>query len=127
MERTKANFKAWRETVGISQQGLADALHVDKRSIQRWEAPQTEWMPPADAWQVREEARKNQKAEVEELERIAGKIDLHKPVLIKYWRNQNDFIAAGNTGDYQQANASARMAAYVLESNGRAVSFVYSG
>ena len=38
MERTKADFKALRETVGMSQQALADALHVDKRSIQRWEA-----------------------------------------------------------------------------------------
>jgi DNA-binding transcriptional regulator YiaG len=39
MDRTKAEFRAIRETVGMTQGMLADALGVEQRSVRRWESP----------------------------------------------------------------------------------------
>lgn len=128
MERTKADFKALRETVGMSQQALANALHVDKRSIQRWEAPENAWTPPADAWTILDDARERQRWTVANaIELVSEKTDLHGTVSMTYWRSQEEFERAGHGGDYQMANANARMAAAFLEREGRAVSFGFGG
>ena len=39
MERTKADFKALRERVGLSQHDVADAIMVSIKTIKRWENP----------------------------------------------------------------------------------------
>lgn len=128
MKRSKADFKALRETVGMSQQALADALHVDKRSIQRWEAPANAWTPPADAWKVLDDARERQRWTVENALEIARSPEnLHTPVTLTYWKSQADYERAGHVGDYQMANANARMIATFLEDEGRAVSFGFGG
>lgn len=128
MERTKADFKALRETVGISQQALADALGVDKRSVQRWEAYGNSWRPPADAWDVLDAARVRQQWTVKNALEIANDPkNLHMPVNLTYWRSQEDYERAGHGGDYQAANANARMIAARLEDDGRVVSFGFGG
>ena len=126
MERSKADFKALRETVGMSQQVLADALHVDKRSVQRWEAPGNAWEPPADAWEVLDDARERQRWSVDTALEIAWEHD-NVPVSLTYWKSQEEFERAGHDGDYQMANANARMIAAILENDGRAVSFSFGG
>lgn len=35
---TAEQFKAARQRLGLTQQGLADALYCDLRTVQRWEA-----------------------------------------------------------------------------------------
>lgn len=126
MDRTKADFKALRETVGMSQQALADALHVDKRSIQRWEAHGNAWEPPADAWYVLDAARERQRWTVANAVEIAHEHG-NAPVSLTYWKNQCDYERAGHGGDYQMANANARLIACMLETEGRAVSFGFGG
>ena len=126
MKRTKADFKALRELVGMSQQVLADALRVDKRSIQRWEADGNAWEPPRDAWNVLDAARERQRWVVDEALTIADE-NPRIPVNLTYWRAQGDFEQAGHAGDYQMANANARLIAHVLESEGREVSFDFGG
>lgn len=128
MKRSKADFKALRETIGMSQQALADSLHVDKRSIQRWEAPGNAWEPPADAWEVLDVARERQRWTVENALEIARSPEnIHAPVSLTYWKSQADYERAGHGGDYQMANANARMIAAILEDEGRAVSFGFGG
>ena len=39
MTRSKADFKALRERVGLSQQDVADAANVTRTSVKRWERP----------------------------------------------------------------------------------------
>ena len=110
----------------MSQQALADSLHVDKRSIQRWEAPGNAWTPPEDAWEIVYDARERQQMVVENALQVA---DGHggAPVSLTYWKSQADYERAGHGGDYQMANANARMIAFVLEMEGREVSFGFGG
>ena len=124
--RDKSEFKARREMVGMSQQALADALHVDKRSVQRWESPNNEWMPPADAWEIIDDASERQRWTIETALEIARDHD-ETPVSLTYWKSQADYERAGHGGDYQMANANARMIAAILDGEGRAVSFGFGG
>ena len=39
MNRNKATFRAMRETLGLTQQSLADRLNVKVLSVKRWEMP----------------------------------------------------------------------------------------
>ena len=48
--RTKADFKALRETCGLSQQNVADALGVHLQTIKRWEKPSFPYAVPDDAF-----------------------------------------------------------------------------
>lgn len=128
MERTKADFKALREIVGMSQQTLADALKVDIRSVQRWEADGNTWEPPADAWQVLDDARERQRWTVENALEIAeAPENAGSAVSLTYWTSQEDYERAGHGGNYQMANANARMIAYMLNERGRSVSFGFGG
>ena len=126
MKRTKADFKALRELVGMSQQALAGTLHVDKRSIQRWEAPDNAWEPPADAWDVLDAARERQRWTVESALEAAHDHP-GAPVSLTYWKSQADYERAGHGGDFQMANANARMIAAFLEDERREVSFGFGG
>ena len=38
--RTKAEFRAIREQLGMSQSVLADMMDVQDRSVRRWESPE---------------------------------------------------------------------------------------
>ena len=42
----KAEFRAMREMVGMTQATLADALGVEVRSVKRWESPSAPQVPP---------------------------------------------------------------------------------
>ena len=51
MQRTKATFKALRETVGLSQDNIAELCSVTVASVKRWERPGFQ-NPPEDAWGI---------------------------------------------------------------------------
>lgn len=115
--RNKAEFKALRETVGMSQQLLADILDVDVRSVKRWEHPNGA-EPPQDAWDVLDEARARQVWVVEaaidkthELEREAGRAP--EAVRITYWPNAATYEAVhpDEGFSWMMANANARLTA----------------
>ena len=131
MSATKADFKALRETVGLSQQDLADALDVDVRSVKRWEAPGDDRQPVAAAWCLLERyhalhARAVEVA-VEQVERVIAEAG-HAPQAIRmtYWRSQDEYDAHGRDyGPYGVANANARAAAEALRPYGVDVEFAY--
>lgn len=134
MERTKAEFRAVREMVGMSQQELADALDVQVLSVKRWERPDIDGCePPDDAWDVLDDARKLQRQVVDFGISKVGQmaVDLKaeaEAVVLTYWRTQDAYDTAhpDEPGVYTMANANARLIADKLESFGYMVRFIYS-
>lgn len=132
--RTKTDFRALREMVGMTQSVLAHQLGVQVISVKRWENPSTEWMPPQDAWDVLDDARERQKWVVstavdkalettEQAERDPEVIDL------TYWHSAEDYEQAhpGEGWGWQMANANSRLAAARLEELGYKVAFGWGG
>ncbi len=118
--RNKAEFRALRETVGMSQQLLADMLDVEVRSVKRWEHPNGS-EPPKDAWDVLDKARERQVWVVDaavdkahEIESDAGRSP--NAVRITYWPNAAAYEDSHPDEGYSwmMANANARMVALEL-------------
>ena len=125
--RSKAEFRALRESVGMSQADVAKMLGVTVRSVRRWETPAPGYRgAPDDAWAMLDDALAKQDAVV------AGALDMAdalpgRSVQLTYYRDQKQFDLLGREpGEpYGQANASARMTADALRSQGVEVSFAY--
>lgn len=131
MTRTKAAFKALRESVGLSQQNVADALSVNVVSVKRWEKPTFPYNAPNDAWDYLEQVNQSQRQQVsymlavtaEQVESF-GKDPAIVP--ITYYRDQKMYDEYGrDDGPYGWPNAVARKIAYELERRGIAYEFRY--
>lgn len=125
--RSKADFKARRETLGLSQQDVADELGVAVRTVKRWEAPG--WPePPADAWSLIEECEERRRWSIDVAERAV--LDSHAAVsgevMITYYRTQKEYDELGrDERPFGMANANARAVAESLQRMGYRVRFVY--
>lgn len=83
MQYTKIQFRALRECVGLSLAEIAERLHVNIRSVKRWESLKyQDYKPPADAWELLEslqneqiKAVKNAKVESLEYSRKGGAVE----------------------------------------------------
>lgn len=125
--RSKAEFRALRESVGLSQADVARALGVTVRSVRRWETPSPGYLgAPDDAWALLDDAIARQNAVV------AGALDTvdalpGRTVQLAYYRDQEQFDEySREPGEpYGQANANARLVADALRSHGVDVSFAY--
>lgn len=135
MSRSKASFKALRETLGMSQQLLAELLHVDLRSVKRWESPTATAYKaaPDDAWELLESYAEKQAWVVEtalddvaETEERHGEPDV---VSLTYWTSADQFEAAhpGWGQFWQMANANSRLIAWTLRNEGYQVDFDFPG
>lgn len=129
--RSRAEFRALRESVGYSQADVARALGVTVRSVRRWEIPTPGYRgAPADAWALLDDAMERQAATV------AGSLDAvdglreqvpDAPVQLTYYRSQAQFDEYGREPGtpYGAANANTRLVADQLRCQGVDVSFAY--
>nr|DAH85370.1 MAG TPA: protein of unknown function (DUF4447) [Caudoviricetes sp.] len=133
-ERTKADFAALRETVGLTQANLADDLGVNPRSVRRWEQPGQEgYEPPAEAWEVLDryaDLRRQMVDHARETVMRAGERMGGQPgqVVLTYYRSQEQYDDLGrDEGWYGVANANARAVAAELAHYGVRACFRYPG
>lgn len=132
MARGKADFKARRERLGLSQQDVADALGINIKTVKNWENPKQPRYRISDAaWRYLDSALDAQAQQVayarsvveSQIEALGG-----DPVVvpITYYRDQAAYDRFGrDSGPFGQANANARAIACELERMGIQVEFRY--
>jgi len=126
-KRSLAEFRAIRETVGMTQGMLAAELGVEPRSVRRWESPGYEgYRPPRDAWDALDAALDAQRRGVDA---ALGKVDeiakergaYPNSVRLPYWTSQEAYDEGhyvDDGGDWRMANATNRLLAYALHERG---------
>lgn len=135
MKRPKTEFRAIRERVGITQAELARRLHVEARSVRRWENPANPWDIPQDAWDVLDAALKRQREVLDfALKKVDEIVGQHgkapDAIRLPYWLTEGDYVMwstdadNGIDGDWHMANANNLALALRLEERGIAVEWV---
>lgn len=130
MEHTKAQFKAIRERVGLSQEAVANALGNAVRTVKRWEDPNYQ-QPPADAWAYLEQALQQHveavNKSVDMVKQIGEKMgNLPDHVDLLYYKTQHQYDLYGrDPGGYTIVNARSREIAVRLELLGVETRFHY--
>lgn len=132
--RTKVNFLALRKSLGVSRQSISYALHVQERSVQRWEdlRDQDSHFAPEDAWQYLFSMKAQQDEEiafaidkVREFEKERGKKPTH--VTLVHYLTQREYIEyhrPKDGGSYKYANTTSYKTADALRRLGYVVDFV---
>lgn len=125
-KRTLAEFRAIRETVGMTQGMLAAKLGVEPRSVRRWESPTNDYYPPQDAWDALDAALDTQRrgiaaalGKVDEIAKERGAYP--KSVMLPYWTSQDAYDEGhyvDDGGDLRMANATNLLLAYALHERG---------
>lgn len=115
--KTKARFRATRESLGLSQHDVADALGVQERTARRWEAPGYN-DPPEDAWSwlssMENRYQDGVSAAIDAVKKSGAQI-----VSISYYRSQEEYDALGrDEGPVGFANAISREVMLWLEGRG---------
>lgn len=129
MARTTADFRALRETIGLTQGDVADACGVSPRTVKRWEHP--DWPePPEDAWDWLLDMHDRHDALVDEavgrVFSIAGERGKPESAIITYYRDQAQYDACGrDDGPYGFVNSIAREVALDLNGEGIETEFRY--
>lgn len=120
--RGKAEFRAMRETLGLTQQRLADELGVKVLSVKRWESPKYPQQAPDVAWDLLDALMDAQDEAVstalEQVQSIEADQDAKpREIVLPYWSSQQDYIDHHYTeddGSWTEANASSRRLACLL-------------
>ena len=133
MARGKADFRARREMLGLTQQDVADALNANVKTIKNWENPrQTRYRISDAAWEYLDCATDIQAQQVAYARSVIEKhaeVFAESPVVvpITYYRDQAAYDECRrHAGPYGQANATSRAIARELERMGIQVEFSYA-
>lgn len=112
-DRSKAEFRALREMVGLTHQAMADRLGVKVMSVKRWESPKYPQMAPLDAWRLLDGLSLAQEQKVADA--VAEASDAGFAV-VPYWSAAAtyDDAAPGAEATWTEANATSRRIAAVL-------------
>ena len=116
-EKTRADFRMLRETLGLSCADVADALGVVQRSVNRWEKP-GEYGAPDFAWAWLYEMQDRFEAMVDAgcaaLDGVPGGATLQ----VAYYRTQREYDEHGrDQGYFGMVNAATREV--VIEAHAR--------
>ena len=125
---TKADFRATRETIGLTQGDVAKACGVSLRTVKRWEHP--DWQePPEDAWAWLLGMHERHDAAVDAMvDQALAMVREHGPevVAITYYREQSQYDALGrDEGPYGFVNSIAREVERDLNGEGIETEFRY--
>lgn len=127
----KADFRATREALGLSQLDFSEALGVRLDSVKRWENPKYPQEPPQDAWDMLFEAHNLHQQvvsfAVDKAVELASGVPGGRPVELPYWRDQAEYDACHpqDHGPFAVANANARAVAARLRDLGISVTFAW--
>lgn len=130
MADSKAEFRATRERVGLTQTALAGALDVRVETVKRWENPQYD-EPPAFAWDYLSGVLEAHTAIVQSTIRRVDMIAeqqgaLPKTMCLTYYRSQAQYDRYGrDKGDFNIINARSREIGMLLSQRGIEVKYVY--
>lgn len=133
--RTKSEFRAIRERVGISHAALASMMGVSQRSVRYWENPVSQRYPPEEAWKILDDAlREQQRAIAFAMQKIDWAEDITdappSAVRLPYWLTEGDYVSwstdamLGVAGDWRMANANNLALSIRLEEMGIPVEWV---
>ena len=94
--RSREEFRALREIVGMSRAHLASILDVQERAVKRWETPNNEgyYQIPQDAWEVLDRARAAQFEVLESWRYIGNTIEqfpIDEPITLPYYLTAQQF------------------------------------
>ena len=129
--RTKQEFRAIRERVGMTQAGLARRMRINVRSVRFWEDPDSIRTPPDEAWDILDNALNIQKSvlkfalgKVDEALKLKAGSDENFTVALPFWLNEEQYrkqstdSSFGIIGDWHMANANNIALANILFSMG---------
>lgn len=132
--RTKSEFRALREMVGLTQQRLADDLGVKVLSVKRWESMSKPQTPPKEAWDIldmlverQDEAVRSALSEVERISMLHG--GSPHDVAMPYWTSEEDYrlyhyLPDNGDESWTEINATSRRVACALRDWGIRVKWV---
>ena len=130
MADSKAEFRATRERVGLTQKALAVMMGVDVRTVKRWEEPELP-DPPKYAQDRLQEALEAHTAIVQAaIRRVDAIVEQQgRPpasMCLTYYRSQAQYDRYGrDRGDFNVINARSREIGALLRQRGITVSYAY--
>ena len=127
-QHSKADFRALREGIGLTQQNLADHFNVNVRTVKRWEHPDYNDIPE-NVWDYLEDMADQYDTIVEDMSAamvaVATKNGIDS-LTITYYRNQQQYNECGrDDGPVGFVNAMARDVAAEVGRHGIDVCFRY--
>ncbi len=119
---TRADFRAKRETLGLSAAEVASELNVEERSVLRWERGRAgkDVTPPSFAWELLDayEALYEPTVQLIYGQAVAEQGD-EDEIILRYWRHAGDYLeATGENRSFGFRNACTREAARRLRADG---------
>lgn len=110
-QHSKADFRAMREGIGLTQQNVADHFGINTRTVKRWEHP--DWGEiPEDAWEYLEDMAERHDKMVEDMSAAMVACSRESGVTsltITYYRDQQQYNEHGrDAGPVGFVNSVAR-------------------
>lgn len=133
MERTKAEFRATRETLGITQTQFADYMGVKVLSVKRWESSKYPQQAPDAAWEILDDLLAMQddavRVALDQVRRMHDEAGIPPAaVALPYWQSQSDYVEHHYDPDddatWTEVNATNRRLAIALRDRGYNVKWV---